>query len=437
MTKYILFFTILSQHLFAQTIIGSIKEQVKQEYPSLEKIYIDFHQNPELSFHEKETSAKMAKELKSLGFEVTENVGGYGIVGVLKNGKGATILVRADTDALPVEEKTGLSYSSKKKMKDDTGQETPVMHACGHDIHSTVWIGTARVLAKNKKYWKGTLVMIAQPAEERGNGAKKMLADGLFKRFPKPDACIALHCSASLMAGTVGYCKGYALASVDMVDITVFGKGGHGAYPHTTIDPILLAARLVVDLQTIVSRETPPTEPNVVTVGAIHGGTKHNIIPDEVKLQLTLRSYSDAVRQHNLDAIKRISKGIAISAGLSEDKHPHIHVADESIPATYNTPELTESIMKSFAKIIGDNNVKEVSAVMGGEDFGLFGRTEENIPISLYWLGTVAPDIFKKSQATGETLPSLHSPFFAPLPEPTIQTGVQTMSIAVIDLFNK
>ncbi|MGB0522845.1 MAG: amidohydrolase [Flammeovirgaceae bacterium] len=415
----------------------AIKKQANQELPYLFDLYKHLHQNPELSFYEKETSKRLAQELKSIGFEVTENIGGYGVVGVLKNGKGPTVLIRTDTDALPVLEQTGTPYASTVKTKDEAGNEVPVMHACGHDMHMTVWVGVARTLKEMKSKWKGTIVMIAQPAEERSGGAKAMLKEGLFEKFPKPDYCLALHSSASLPAGQIGYCPGYALASVDMVDITVFGEGGHGAYPHKTIDPIVLASRMVLDFQTIVSREIAPTDPAVVTVGSIHGGTKHNIIPSEVKLQLTLRSYSEKVRQHSLDALKRISKGIALSAGLPASKMPIITVQDESTPATYNNPELVDKVVVSFKKVIGKENLILLDPVMGGEDFSRYGKTADNIPIFIWWLGTVAPNQVKESIEKGTTLPSLHSGIYKPLPQPSITTGVSTMTQAVFDLLNK
>jgi hippurate hydrolase len=400
----------------------------------LRGLYEHLHRNPELSFQEKETSRRMAQELEKLGFEVASGIGGYGVVGVLRNGDGPTVMVRTDTDALPLQEDTGLPYASQAKGLSDDGQPVPAMHACGHDMHMTVWVGAARKLAAAKSQWKGTLVFIAQPAEERGGGAKNMLAEGLFEKFPKPDYCLALHCSATLPAGSIGYKPGYALASVDMVDITVYGKGGHGAYPHTTVDPVVLASRMVLDFQTIVSREIAPTEPAVVTVGSIHGGTKHNIIPSEVKLQLTLRSYSDQVRQHSLQALSRIANGLAKSAGLPDELMPKIVVADESIPSTYNTPELVERLLPALRQAIGDDQVVPVQAVMGGEDFGMYGKTDDQVPVFIYWLGTIAPERVAAANAGGEALPSLHSPFFAPVPDASIRTGVATMAQAVMSL---
>ncbi len=417
--------------------LDKIQKLVQKEYPYLDQLYRYLHTHPELSFHEKNTATKLAQELRNLGFQVTENVGGYGFVAVLKNGQGPTVLVRTDLDALPVEEKTGLEYASKVRTKDDQGNEVPVMHACGHDAHMTVFIGTARVLSALKDSWRGTLVMIGQPAEEKGAGAKAMLADGLFTRFPRPDYCLALHVNAGLPAGTVGYRGGYALANVDAVDITIRGVGGHGAYPHTTKDPVVLAAQVILALQTIVSREIPPIEPAVVTVGSIHGGTKHNIIPDQVHLQLTLRSYSDAVRNQTIEAIKRITRGLAIAAGVPEDRMPIVTVQDEYTPATYNDPQLTERLAKVFKQVLGEKNVIETEPVMGGEDFGRYGRVEPRIPICMYWLGSVDPVKYEKYKKEGKQLPSLHSSQFAPARELTIQTGVKTMSAAVLDLMQR
>lgn len=423
---------------FISPLLGQdLAKEVAKDYEYLEKLYKHLHLHPELSFQEKESAKRMAQELQSLGFEVTEGIGGYGVIGIFKNGEGPTVMVRTDTDGLPIKEDTGLPFASKDMGKDDQGKEVPTMHGCGHDVHMTVWTGTARRLVAMKDQWKGTLLFIAQPAEERGSGARMMLKEGLFSKFPTPDFCLALHCSATLPAGTVGYKAGYALASVDMVDITVYGQGGHGAYPHTTIDPIVLASRMVLAFQTIVAREIAPTEPAVVTVGAIHGGTKHNIISSEVKLQLTLRSYSDEVRKHSIAALKRISRGIALSAGLPEDKVPKVEVANESIPSTYNTPTLVERILPAFEKAIGKENVQEVGAVMGGEDFGMYGKTEDKYPIFIYWLGTVAPEKVKEAEESGKSLPSLHSAFFAPVAKPTIETGVKTMTQSVLELLGK
>src|SRR6266540_4142713 len=295
-------------------------------YPDLEKLYIDLHQTPELSSHEEKTSAKMAARLKGLGYEVATGIGGHGVVAIFKNGKGPTVLLREDMDALPVEERTGLAYASKVTTKDDSGATVSVMHACGHDIHMTSLIGAATLLAKAKDRWRGTLFLVAQPAEEKGSGAEAMLKAGLFTKFPKPDFAISFHDSATDPAGKISLVPGYADANVDSVDLTIYGRGGHGAYPHTTVDPIVIAARTVLALQTIVSRETKPTDPAVITVGSIHGGTKHNIISDEVKLQITVRCYKDEVRKRLLDSIDRIAKAEAAAAGAP--KPPKMEITE-------------------------------------------------------------------------------------------------------------
>jgi len=414
----------------------SIRTLVVKAYPQLERLYKHLHTHPELSYHEEQTATRLSRELQKWGYEVTNNVGGYGIVGILKNGEGPAVMVRTDLDALPVVEKTGLQYASTVRVTDDQGNEVGVMHACGHDIHMTVFAGTALLLSELKDEWRGTLVLVGQPAEERGSGARAMLEDGLFTRFPRPDYCLALHVNAALAAGTVGYRAGYALANVDMVDIIIHGVGGHGAYPHATKDPIVLAARVVLALQTIVSREIKPIEPAVVTVGSIHGGTKHNIIPDEVRLQLTLRSYSDEVRDQTIAAIKRIVKGIAESAGVPADRMPEVIVTDEYTPSTYNDPALVDRMVPVFQQILGREHVVEYEPVMGGEDFGRYGRVEPRIPIFIFWLGAVDPEKVAASRQRGTPLPSLHSPLFAPKPEPTIQAGVKAMTVAVMELLS-
>lgn len=406
--------------------------------PAIEKFYLDLHQSPELSYHEQKTGKKVADRLTQLGFKVTSNVGGFGVVGIYKNGEGPTVMIRTDTDGLPIIEQTGKSYASKVKVIDEHGAKVGVMHGCGHDIHMSSFIGTAEQLIAHKKQWQGTLMMVAQPAEEVDGGAKAMLSEGLFSKYAKPDHIIALHVSASVPAGKVSMKNEYTMASVDSVDITIKGKGGHGAYPHTTIDPVVIAARTVLALQTITSRELSPLEPSVITVGSIHGGSKHNVISDEVKLQLTLRSYNPDVRSAQIAAIKRITAGIAQSAGLNESNYPVIYVhEDESIPSTYNNPAQTDIVRNSIASAIGDTNVLETQAVMAGEDFGLYGRTDENIPITLFWLGGVNQAQYADSIKTGEVLPSLHSSKFAPDYKVAIPTGIKAMSNAAVALFNK
>lgn len=406
----------------------------KSELSSLVTLYKELHGNPELSLHEVETSARIAKELRDAGFEVTEKVGGHGIVGVLKNGDGPVILVRTDLDALPVKEMTGAPYASTKVVKDELGREVNVMHACGHDIHMTSFIGTARVLGKLKDQWKGTVVMIGQPAEERVLGARFMLRDGLFSKFPKPDKAVALHCSSDMAHGQVGIVEGFALANVDSVEIVVKGVGGHGSMPHLCKDPIVLASQIVLALQTIVSREVKPGDPAVVTVGSIHGGTKSNIISEEVRLQLTLRSYKTETRKHLIESIKRIVKAQAVSASMPADKMPEVIVSDDSANALYNQPELCIEVRKHIGAAIGADNVLTREPVMGAEDFSEYGLTKERVPLCMFWLGTQPPEAVAAAKAKGTTLPSLHSPLFKPVPEPSIETGVKAMTSAVIGL---
>jgi hippurate hydrolase len=386
-------------------------------YPDLDALYRDLHQHPELSLHEEKTAAKMADRLRKLGFEVLTGVGGNGVVGVLRNGQGPTVLLRTDIDALPVEEKTGLPYSSK---------EAGVAHACGHDIHMTSWVGAATLLSQAKDRWRGTLVLVAQPAEEIVKGAKAMIADGLFKRVPKPDYAVAIHDKADLPSGKVGIVSGYALANVDTLEMTIFGKGGHGAFPHTTIDPVVIAARTVLALQTIVSRENNPLDPVVVTIGSIHGGTKSNIIPDEVKLQLSVRTYKPEVRKRVLEAISRIAKAESAAAGAP--KEPVI-VSPESSNATYNDPKLIERLSRALAAVVP---LQDVAPVMGAEDFGEFGLAA-GAPSVLLWVGAVEPAKFE----SGAPLPSLHSSQFAPDRERTLRTGVTTLVVSALELLGR
>ncbi|MEM0986818.1 MAG: amidohydrolase [Pseudomonadota bacterium] len=417
-------------------------------------IYRHLHSYPELSFKESRSEALLAGELRALGFTVTqgvgdgwvkakaerdqgevrEGVGGYGLVGVLENGPGPTVLIRADSDALPVVERTGLDFASTVRDVTWTGVESGVMHACGHDVHMTSWVGTARALAADLDAWSGTLVMIIQPAEELGLGAQAMLDDGLFERFPKPDVNLALHVSASAPSGTVAYTAGYALANVDSVDITVKGVGGHGAYPHTTTDPVIIAAHIVTALQTLVSRNIDPQAPAVVTVGSIKAGAKHNIISDEAKLLLTVRSYDDDSRAVLLDGIKRIAEGQAAAFGAPA---PDIAIEPDFIPSTYNDPGLTEAAMSAIGSVIGEENVRSVPPVMGGEDFAQYGRTGDQIPSLIFWVGAVEPETHARAQDGALALPSLHSPFFAPDAEKAIETGHVAMTAAALDAFKR
>jgi len=397
--------------------------------PELTAFYRDLHQNPELSLHEEKTAGKLAERMRKLGFEVTQKVGGHGVVAVLRNGKGPTVLLRTDMDALPVEEKTGLPYASRVKMTDAGGQSVPVMHACGHDVHMTAWLGTATLLSRAKERWRGTLVMVGQPAEEPGSGAKRMLDDGLFQRFPRPDFALALHDLATAPSGTVEYVPGYALANVDSVDITLHGKGGHGAFPQATVDPIVLAARTVLALQTIVSREKSPLEPAVITVGSIHGGTQHNIIPDQVKLQLTVRSFKPEVRKQLLASIERVVKAEAQVSGAPRE--PDV-VVTGGMSATYNDPELTKRLVGAVTRVLGAANVRESQPLMGGEDFSAYGLA--GVPSSMLWLGAVEPKRHAQATAAGESLPSLHSGLFAPDAERTVRTGVTALTTAALEL---
>jgi hippurate hydrolase len=410
-----------------------IEAAVKKDASSLEELYKTFHAAPELSLMEKETARRFADELRKSGFTVTEGVGGYGVVGVLENGKGKTLLLRTDLDALPVKEETGAPYASTVQTKDRTGATVNVMHACGHDVHMTCVVGTARALSNLKDQWQGTLVVIGQPAEELGIGARTMLMDGLFTRFPRPDYCLALHVDHELETGKVGYVPGYSHANVDSVDITIRGIGGHGAQPQATKDPIVVAAQVILALQTIASRERHPRDPVVVTVGSIRGGTKHNIIPDDVKLQLTVRTYTDETRKKTLEAIERITKGIAAAAGIPEDLEPNVTVTSEGTPSVYNTPELVMRVADVCRAIVGTDNVVERDPTMGGEDFGRYGRGEKSIPICMYRLGATNPKRVAESKQTGTPLPSLHSSKYLPEIE-SIRVGTVTMTAAAIDL---
>ena len=399
---------------------------VREKLPELLALYKELHAAPELSLHEEKSSARMASELRTLGYEVTEKVGGFGVVGVMQNGPGRTLLVRCDMDALPVEEKTGLAYASKV-MTDLGGKQVPAMHACGHDMHMSVWLGVATVLARSKDQWKGKLVLIAQPAEEKGIGAQAMLDAKLFERFGKPDGCLALHMSSAYPAGTVALCGGYALANAESCDILVKGRGGHGSMPHMTIDPIVIASKIVLGLQTVISREKDPREPGVITVGSIHGGSKHNIIPDECALQLTIRSYDDKVHEALKAGILRVAKAEAEAAGAPEP----VVTFSEALKSTYNDPVWCARLSEVFRLSIGMRNVFDAQPVMGAEDFGLFGRA--GVPAVMFWLGSWERGRFDAAQKSGEVLPSLHSSGFAPDPAPALETGVLAMSAAVMD----
>lgn len=423
---------------FAPAQADELNKAITADLPSLMEIYRDLHSNPELSGEEVRTAAKLAAEARRLGFDVTEKVGGTGVVAVMKNGEGPTVMLRADMDGLPLEEKTGLPFASTVKAKTRQGNETYVMHACGHDTHMTGWVAAARQLVARKDEWTGTLVMILQPAEETGEGALAMLEDGLYTRFPKPDYVLAFHDAAGAPAGYIGYAPGFALANVDSVDIQVKGVGGHGAYPHTTKDPVVLASRIVGSLQTLVSREIDPQDPAVVTVGSFQAGSKHNIISDEALLLITVRSYGDETRAKLLDGIKRIARGEAIAAGMPEDRMPVVSLREaEFTPATYNTPEFTVEMAKLFETRFGKERVVQSKPVMGGEDFSRYRRADENIKSMIFWVGGVPMAEYQQAQTEGTKLPSLHSPFWAPDAEKVILTGAEALTAATLQIMKK
>jgi amidohydrolase len=416
-----------------------LAEQVKADMPALMAIYRDFHSNPELSMQETRSAGILAAEARKLGFEVTTGVGKTGLVAVMRNGPGPVLLLRADMDALPVIEQTGLPFASTKRGTSLAGVESGVMHACGHDTHMTTWISVARRMAAMKSQWHGTLVMIGQPGEETGQGAKAMLDDGLYTRFPRPTHAIAFHDSASLPAGTIGWTPGYALANVDSVDLTVRGLGGHGAYPQATKDPIVLASRIVVALQTLVARENDPQSPGVVTVGSFHAGAKHNIIPDEAKLLLTVRSYTDQTRQLLLGGIERIAKGEAIAAGVPDDRMPLFRLNVENVftPATFNSAALTDATVARFAKRFGEARVRKIAASMAGEDFSRYRLADPKIESLIFWVGGVPQDKWDAAGGDTSKLPSLHSPLWAPDAEAVIETASEAMVTAALGVLGK
>lgn len=416
---------------------ADLKAEIDQDYGYLENLYKWFHANPELSFQEVKTSKRVADELRKLNMDVTEGFGGYGVVGVLKNGDGPTVLIRADMDGLPVEEKSGKAYASKATGIGEEDKTVPVMHACGHDVHVTTLVGTARRLVAMKDQWAGTIVFVGQPAEERVGGAKAMIEEGLFKKFPTPDYNLALHVGAE-KAGTVAVTPGYALANVDTVDITVHGIGGHGSTPHLTKDPIVIGSEIVLALQTIVSREISPQDPGVVTVGSFHAGLKHNIISDEAKLLLTVRSYTDETRHKLLSGIKRIAENMGRVNGLPEDMLPTVNFREEEAsPSTYNDPALSARIEKSISAAIGSDLMIKRPPIMGAEDFAHFSRTEEKIPSVIFWLGGYNQSTIDGFKKKGEKVPGNHSPFFAPDPEKTLRVGTHAMTAAVLDIMKK
>jgi hippurate hydrolase len=415
-----------------------LSDAVRRDMPSLLDLYRDLHANPELSLNETRSAGLMAAEARRLGFDVTTGVGGTGVVAVLRNGPGPVLLLRADMDALPVEERTDLPFASRVRAATREGTETAVMHACAHDTHMAAWVGAARRLVAMRSEWSGTLVMIGQPAEEIGVGARAMLEDGLYTRFPKPTHAIAFHNSATLPAGQIGYSVGPALANVDSVDITVRGVGGHGAAPHTTRDPIVLASRIVMALQTLVSRELNPLDPAVVTVGSFNAGTKHNIISDEARMQLTVRSYTPEVRRTLLEGIARIARGEAIAAGMADDRMPVVTVREaEHTPATINTEALSRSTGALFLERFGAERVRAVPPVMAGEDFGRFHLADPSIESLIFWVGGVPEARWREAQGNPARLASLHSPFWAPDPDPTISTATEAMVVAALGVLRR
>ena len=418
----------------------------KSELPGLLDTYKQIHAHPELSHFEAQTSATLADALRKAGYTVTDHIGvypdgshAYGVVGILNNGAGPTLLVRGDMDALPIVEETGVAYASHVTAKNKSGETVGVMEACGHDVHTTVLIGTARALAASKASWHGTLMIIGQPSEETIDGAKAMLADHLYQRFGTPDMVIGLHDTNAHAAGTVGITPGPAMAASTSVDVLIKGIGGHGAYPNVGRDPIVLAAMFILDAQTIVSREEDPQAPSVVTVGDIHGGTKRNIIPDEVKLELTTRTFSDQSRKVILDGLKQMALGVGTSAGLPPNKMPVVTVLDaESTPVTYNDPALSARVRTTLISTLGTGNVFDDPKAMGSEDVGVFGLAENNggkaIPTCYFWLGAMYPDRFAAAQAAGKMLPGPHTSKFEPDPEPTLATGVKAMTAVATSL---
>jgi hippurate hydrolase len=417
---------------------AALSDAVRADMPQLMNLYRDLHAHPELSMQESRTPAMLAADMRKLGFEVTEHVGKTGVVAVMKNGPGPTLLIRADMDALPVKEQTGLPFASQVTGKLPDGTVTPVMHACGHDTHVATWLGTAQRLAAMKEQWSGTLVMILQPGEEVGMGAMAMLDDGLFTRFPKPDTMLAFHDSAALPAGVIGITNGYALANVDSVKIDVKGIGGHGAYPQATKDPIVLASRIVLALQTLVSRENDPQEPAVVTVGMFHAGTKQNIIPDDAKLELTVRSYTPETRKLLLDGIARIARGEAIAAGLPEDKMPVVEISRAMYtPSTFNTEALSSHLADLFKQHFGADRVVATKPIMAGEDFGRYWLADQTKQSTIFWVGGVPKAKWNAAKGDTTKLPSLHSPFWAPDAEAVISTATEAMTTAALDVLHK
>lgn len=406
-------------------------KEVESVYPQARSLYVDLHEHPELSGHETQTAAKLATGLRSAGYEVTEHVGGTGIVAVLKSGAGPTIMLRTELDALPVEENTGLPYASKVRTKDDAGRDVPVMHACGHDVHMASLLGTAEIMAHNKNSWHGTLILIGQPAEETIGGAEGMLRDGLFTRFPKPDAIVALHVGNELPAGAVSITPGIYNTNSDSIRITIYGKGGHGASPHTTVDPIVIAARTILALQTIASREVKPGELAIVTVGYIRAGTKNNIIPDQAEMGLTVRTYKADVRKQVLASISRIAKAEAEAAGAPREPSVERY---EGTDAVYNEPALAERLRAPLEAALGKEHVETSGPITPSEDFSYF--VEQGVPGFYFSLGGADPQKFAEAKAAGTHLPSNHSALFAPDVDPALHTGIAAEVAVLRNLLN-
>ena len=429
---------LLTCAMTAPAAAQDLRQAINADMPDLMTLYRDLHAHPELSMQETRSAARMADEARRAGFTVTTGVGRTGVVAVLANGPGPILLLRADMDALPVEEQTGLAFASRVRGTTLTGVESGVMHACGHDTHMTSWVGTARRMAAMRSQWSGTLVMIAQPGEEIGAGARAMLDDGLYTRFPHPTHAIAFHDSASLPAGVIGYSVGPALAATDSVDISVRGVGGHGAYPHTTRDPIVLASRIVTTLQTLVSREMNPIDSAVVTVGSFHSGTKHNLISDEARLQLTVRSFTPEIRRQLLDGIQRITRGEAIAAGVPDDRMPVVTVREGDItPATVNSDALTQSTAALFRTQFGEARVTRTPPVMGGEDFSRFRLADPRIESFIFWVGGVPQARWDATNGDPARLPSLHSAYWAPDAEKVISTATEAMVVAAMGVLGR
>ena len=417
---------LLCSALPALTQDSANSTEVSSVYPKAHALYLDIHEHPELSMHETQTAAKLAGQFRDLGYEVTEHVGNTGVVAIMKNGAGPTILLRTELDALPVEEKTGLPYASKVHTKDDAGHDVPVMHACGHDLHMAAMVGAAAVMAHSKNTWHGTLILIGQPAEETIAGAKAMIKDGLFTRFPRPDVLVALHVGNGLPAGEVGITPGIMSSNADSLKITIYGKGGHGSAPHTAVDPIVIAARTILALQTIASREVKPSEMAVVTVGYIQAGTKNNIIPDSAEMGLTVRTYKQEVRKQVLAAIERIVKAEA-EAGAAP-REPSIE-SFEGTNAVYNNPELAERLRATLETALGKKNVIIEPPATTSEDFSAF--VEQGVPGFYFSLGGADPVKYEEVKAAGKTLPSNHSSLFAPDVDPALHTAI-TGEVAIL-----